>query len=234
MLMKNDFEILQQILAELKRVDKPPFAPLVIELYGRLIERVPEDGFELFLPDKDLSQAEEQVLQELNHYGYFEIYLRHQLTEGLIYNVNLRGKRFLEIANTQTRCVVIDMKDSGTRETFETGAVRDSDEGKPRPELISPFAIERLSHWLRMGAEKYAPRNWEKGLPISRSMSSLCRHLMKYQQGCTDEDHIAAILCNAMFIAHTEEMCKRGVLPKTLLDMPDYQKPHAHDEPYDY
>jgi hypothetical protein len=79
-----------------------------------------------------------------------------------------------------------------------------------------------------MGAEKYAPRNWERGLPVSRSMASLCRHLMKYQQGCTDEDHVAAIMCNAMFIAHTEEMCKRGVLPMSLLDMPDYQMPRAH------
>jgi hypothetical protein len=60
---------------------------------------------------------------------------------------------------------------------------------------------------------------------------------MKFQQGCTDEDHVAAILCNAMFIAHTQEMCKRGVLPMSLLDMPDYQMPRANnndDEPYDF
>jgi len=35
-------------------------------------------------------------------------------------------------------------------------------------------------------------------------------------------------MCNAMFIAHTQEMCKRGVLPMSLLDMPDYSIPQVH------
>ena len=98
-----------------------------------------------------------------------------------------------------------------------------SAEGKPRPELISPFAMERLAEWLRKGAEKYAPRNWEAGIPLSRCTASLCRHLLKFQQGVTDEDHVAAILCNAMFIAHIQEMCNRGILPESLLDMPKYE-----------
>ena len=92
-----------------------------------------------------------------------------------------------------------------------------------RPELISPFAMERLAEWLRKGAEKYAPRNWEAGIPLSRCTASLCRHLLKFQQGATDEDHVAAILCNAMFIAHIQEMCNRGILPESLLDMPKYE-----------
>jgi len=54
-----------------------------------------------------------------------------------------------------------EMKDSGQRQTFESGAVRDSDDDKLRPELISPFAMERLAEWLKIGALKYAPRNWE-------------------------------------------------------------------------
>jgi hypothetical protein len=129
------------------------------------------------------------------------------------------------------------MQDSGQRQTFETGAVRDSAEGKPRPDLVSPFAIERLGEWLRLGSLKYTERNWEKGIPVSRSFSSMYRQLLKFQQGETDEDHVAAILCNAMFIAHTQAMCERGVLPKSLLDMPDYHAmPSCHrngDEPYD-
>jgi hypothetical protein len=40
------------------------------------------------------------------------------------------------------------MNDSGKRQQFSTGAVRDSNEGKPRPELISPIAEERLAAWL--------------------------------------------------------------------------------------
>ena len=114
------------------------------------------------------------------------------------------------------------MHDSGKRETFSTGAVRDTADDKPRPDLISPFATERLGQWLQRGALKYAERNWERGIPISRCIASLERHLMKFKQGAKDEDHMAAIMCNAMFVSHIEEMIKRGVLPKELADMPDY------------
>ena len=35
--MLNDIEILQQIHEELKKADHPPFDPIVIDLYGRLV-----------------------------------------------------------------------------------------------------------------------------------------------------------------------------------------------------
>ena len=217
--MKNDLEILNTIKKELATVNSPPFNPLLIEVYGKLVERVPEDGFELLVADGDLSEAEEQALRLLNRYEYVIADLKRHERDGYYYHVNLRSKRFSELATLRS---AVGMQDTDERETFETGAVRDTAEGKPRPDLISPFATERLAEWLRLCAEKYAPRNWEKGLPVSRSMASLCRHLMKFQQGCTNEDHIAAIMCNAMFIAHTQEMCKHGVLPESLLDMPKY------------
>lgn len=115
------------------------------------------------------------------------------------------------------------MHDSGTRQSFTTGAVRDTAGDKPRPDLASPFALERLGEWLRLGAVKYQERNWEKGIPISRCVASLSRHLMKYQQGARDEDHMAAVMCNAMFILHNEELVRRGVLPAELDDMPRYE-----------
>ena len=43
--MTNDIDILQQIQEELKKADHPPFEPVVIDLYARLVDRVPEDGF---------------------------------------------------------------------------------------------------------------------------------------------------------------------------------------------
>ena len=46
---------------------------------------------------------------------------------------------------------------------------------------------------------------------------------MKYQQGLRDEDHLAAIMFNAMALIHYEEMIERGVLPAELNDMPVYQ-----------
>src|SRR5690606_19323431 len=47
--------------------------------------------------------------------------------------------------------------------TFETGAIRDSNEGKPRPDLISPYFTERLGYRLAEGAKKYGANNWQKG-----------------------------------------------------------------------
>ena len=101
--------------------------------------------------------------------------------------------------------------------------MRDTADDKPRPDLISPFAEERLGHWLRMGARKYAERNWEKGMPYSRCVASLKRHVMKFQQGLNDEDHLAAIMFNSMAVIHYQEMIERGVLPPGLNDMPSYR-----------
>jgi len=116
------------------------------------------------------------------------------------------------------------LKDSGERQSFGTGAVRDMVDDKPAMELISPFFETRLANWLTEGMKKYSRRNWEKGIPIDRCVGSLKRHLNAYRAGETDEDHISAVACNVMFIIHYEEMIKRGVLPEDLNDMPDYRK----------
>jgi hypothetical protein len=114
------------------------------------------------------------------------------------------------------------MHDSGKRQQFTTGAVRDTADGKPRPDLCSPFALERRGAWMALGAKKYSERNWERGMPLSRFGASLARHLMKYQQGDRSEDHLAAICFNADAIMHGEEMIRRGVWPADLDDRPKY------------
>jgi len=121
------------------------------------------------------------------------------------------------------------MKDDGTRQASSTGALRETGEGKSRPDLISPFAEERVGEWLRKGAAKYGEKNWEKGLPFSRVLPSLRRHLMYWQQGDRSEDHLAAIVVNAMFLMHYEEMIARGVLPTELDDMATYTKGDGDD-----
>jgi hypothetical protein len=114
------------------------------------------------------------------------------------------------------------MHDSGTRQAFASGAVRDTAEDKPRPDLISPQALMRLGRWLYKGAIKYAERNWEAGMPMSRVLASAWRHLLQYQMGETDEDHLVAAFCNLMFLLHYEEMIALGVLPPELDDLPRY------------
>lgn len=115
------------------------------------------------------------------------------------------------------------MDDSGERQVFETGAQRDTGRGKPRIDLISPYAALREGEWLREGAEKYAERNWEQGIPISRCVASLERHLADYKRGDRSEDHMAAVRTNAGFILHFEELVARGLLPVALMDLPWYE-----------
>jgi len=116
------------------------------------------------------------------------------------------------------------MEDSGERIKFETGAIRDSAVNKPRPDLISPFAQWRMGEWMRLGAEKYNERNWEQGIPFSRCIASIFRHLLEYMMGYKNEDHLAAIAVNAEFLMHFEKMIEWDTLPAELDDMPDYTR----------
>ena len=124
------------------------------------------------------------------------------------------------------------VKDSGKRQTFGTGAVRDTADDKPRPDLISPFFIERLGHHLRKGEAKYNEWNWAKGIPSSRCFASGLRHLMAYAQGKRDEDHLAAAAFNIMAIIHNEEtegkvaLTEPGstVSTRILNDMPKFKE----------
>lgn len=116
----------------------------------------------------------------------------------------------------------MEMRDSGKRQQFNDGAVRDTADGKSRPDLISPFFMMRLGMWLMLGAKKYSERNWEKGIPNSRCFASLMRHICQWLIGNKDEDHLAAMACNIMFLMHNEEAVKIGILPPEIDDMPNY------------
>jgi len=99
-----------------------------------------------------------------------------------------------------------DTKDSGIREDFDGGAVRDTQKGKPRYDLIPPGPLERLAMLYTRGAEKYDEHNWTKGIPVSRCIASLLRHVYQFIKRDTDEDHGAAIIFNVMCIMHYEEV----------------------------
>ena len=113
-----------------------------------------------------------------------------------------------------------DIKDHGHRDDFGTGSVRDTGKGKGRYDLISPLAMHRLALILEGGADKYGDRNWEKGQPMSRYISSGLRHLHKYMLGMRDEDHLAMAFWNLHGALHTEEMCAVAALPPSLSDLP--------------
>lgn len=116
----------------------------------------------------------------------------------------------------------MEIKDSGKRQEFNTGSKRDTNEGKPRFDLLSPIALQRLAIHTANGAKKYGDRNWEKGQPLNRYIESLERHLQKFKIGLQDEDHASAIMWNIMAFIHTKTLVDNGVLPKELDDLPKY------------
>jgi len=92
---------------------------------------------------------------------------------------------------------------------------------------MSPITMHRDAVHLENGALKYGDRNWEKGQPLSRYLDSALRHLMRFLAGHRDEDHLAAARWNIGALIHTEELIRRGDLPRELNDLPNCAKPDA-------
>lgn len=106
----------------------------------------------------------------------------------------------------------------------KTGAVRSTQVGKGRPDLLSPLTEHRISMTMERGAEIYGDRNWEKGLPLGRGLASLLRHIRLWRVGDRTEDHLAQAYWNLHAMIHIEECILLGILPEELNDLPDYTR----------
>jgi hypothetical protein len=99
-------------------------------------------------------------------------------------------------------------KDSGKRSEYNSGMVRDTNEGKARFDLIHPIGIPykeqiltRFAELMGRGAVKYSARNWEKANgkeELDRFKESALRHMEQWVCGEKDEDHAAAVFFNIM------------------------------------
>lgn len=87
---------------------------------------------------------------------------------------------------------------------FQRQALR-YNQGKLKWALVDFKSLEGLVEVLEYGANKYAPDNWKKGMPVKEVAESLMRHLFAFLDG-EDVDpesgcrHISHVMCNAMFI----------------------------------
>ncbi len=93
-----------------------------------------------------------------------------------------------------------EIKDSGDRTRFTTGAVRDLSTGKGRNDLLPWNAIIELSKHCERGAIKYGEGNVRKGIPYHSFFDSGIRHLVKWFLGWDDEDHLVAAAWNIMWL----------------------------------
>jgi hypothetical protein len=87
--------------------------------------------------------------------------------------------------------------------------------GKARHDLVPAFAQDQYAKVLTKGAEKYAERNWEKGMKWSKVLASLKRHIAAIERG-EDFDsetgllHAAHVMCNAAFLTEYYKIYPQG------------------------
>jgi hypothetical protein len=77
--------------------------------------------------------------------------------------------------------------------------------GKLRYDLLPPEGLEELVKVYTMGAEKYAPRNWEKGISVTGCFASIMRHSFAWLRGETRDPesglhHMGHVAWNAIAI----------------------------------
>lgn len=102
-------------------------------------------------------------------------------------------------------------KDSGEREEYASGMRRDTNQGKPRYDLIPIMPLRRLAELYARGSEKYGDRNWELANSkeeLQRFKASGLRHLYQWLNGETDEDHAIAVVWNIFAYLTIEEKLK--------------------------
>jgi hypothetical protein len=96
-------------------------------------------------------------------------------------------------------------KDSGKRQEYDSGMVRDLQDGKPDFSLIfpdMPYQDQPITRWAALmtrGADKYGRRNWQvakSAEEVERFKASALRHMMQWMTGENDEDHMAAVMFN--------------------------------------
>lgn len=109
-----------------------------------------------------------------------------------------------------------DIKDSGKREEFKSGMVRDTGD---KPRFLRIFVGPMTQRWaehLHKGAKKYPDvkpgvPNWTLAtgeMELQRFKESALDHMVKWLNGLTDEDHAAAVFFNINGAEYAKEKMK--------------------------
>lgn len=97
-------------------------------------------------------------------------------------------------------------KDSGKREEYSTGMVRDSASKTLRPDLVDQHLLQRWAELMGRGAIKYGSRNWTKAKTLEeyeRFRASAYRHFFLAVNRLDEtEDHFAATCFNLAGMEH--------------------------------
>ena len=126
------------------------------------------------------------------------------------------------------------VKDSGARQQFESGMVRDTTDNKVDFGLVLDGPMfHRWAEHLTKGAKKYAKRNWMKANGMEeydRFRESALRHFLQWYNGERDEDHASAVYFNingAEYVLAKKETEIRKSTYKPVHDNPDPERKEA-------
>lgn len=138
-----------------------------------------------------------------------------------IYSVSALGKLFRYVDTLDTN-ILYDVLDCLIHQNFITHNpdyidTEESWKGILKLQGFAQMCMDLSVHY-RNGADKYAERNWEKGLPIHSFIDSAIRHLCKEMLGWTDEPHLIACVWNVVGALYTLETYP------WLQDLPDQEE----------
>jgi hypothetical protein len=110
--------------------------------------------------------------------------------------------------------MTFETKDSGKRQQFSTGMVRDISEDKIRYDLVDMAMFKRWAELMTRGAKKYKPNNWKKASTqeeLNRFKESAFRHFMSwFLEEDQKEDHAAGVYFNIAGAEMVTEKLKRN------------------------
>lgn len=122
-------------------------------------------------------------------------------------------------------------KDSGKRQSYNSGMVRDVQAGKPDFFLLltdQPYKEQMVTRWAALmarGADKYGRRNWQLASSeeeLERFKSSAFRHFIQWMSGENDEDHASAVFFNINAAEYVKsKTAKPDTMEKALYDYND-------------
>lgn len=102
-------------------------------------------------------------------------------------------------------------KDSGVRQEYSTGMMRDTQTDKPRYDLLDRPFLKRWAELMARGAAKYGENNWRKAgteEELRRFQASAIRHLFQWLENDRTEDHAAAVAFNLAGAEMVQEKLK--------------------------
>ena len=100
---------------------------------------------------------------------------------------------------------------------FPSGAVRSSDEGRPRPDFISPYALMSLGEHFGANSNDFGATNYYLGIKPVDCLGSMFRHYCELAMAIHEDDKeairkaVQSFAANGIMALHQVEIERKGL-----------------------